>query len=73
MTAFEEICIVCGRTFLRGVYPQKRCELCCKPKAYFKGMKTNDDHICTFNDYINGKLVCSNCGKPKNKLEDSLK
>jgi len=28
MVAVEEICIDCGKKFLRGIYPQKRCDFC---------------------------------------------
>ena len=28
MVAIEQKCIKCGRIFLRGIYPQKRCDVC---------------------------------------------
>lgn len=34
MTAVEETCIKCGRKFLRGIFPQRVCDLCSKPVSY---------------------------------------
>lgn len=34
MVAIEEICIKCGNKFIRGIYPQKRCDFCSINKSY---------------------------------------
>jgi len=35
MVAIEEKCIECGETFLRGIYPQRKCERCSIRKKYY--------------------------------------
>ena len=34
MVAIEQKCIKCGKIFLRGIYPQKRCDMCSEHKSY---------------------------------------
>ncbi|GAH99174.1 unnamed protein product, partial [marine sediment metagenome] len=34
MVAVEEECIKCGRPFLRGIYPQTKCEVCSMKESH---------------------------------------
>jgi len=34
MIGVADICIKCGRKFLRGIYPQKKCDFCSVEESF---------------------------------------